>query len=152
MSRIRDLKRQARRAIHREFQIDALYLVPAVDGPGYDLTLPVQVRLHLRAVELGDLKGTNFHYADRHDNNPQIIFLREQVALPARNAVVSIEVGEAYRIDNLNAPEDITIAANVTRMPLSETVGLPIPGEGGELFGGDFGFDFNNDFSIGVPL
>lgn len=128
MGRHRDIMNEARKAIHQTLEVDALYLVPAAGVPGtYEDPVPVKVRVHDRAVQLGDLKGTSFDYAVKADNNPQVIFLREEMAAPARNAIVSVEAGEAYAIDSVEAPHGVTVAANVTRLRASETVGLPVP-------------------------
>lgn len=129
MTNLRDLKRQARKDLHQHMQIPALYLVPAPAGSSspYEAPLFVTVRLHLKFDAIGDMKGTNFHYAERHEPTPKIIFMRSEVNKPVRNAVIVIEAGEAYRVDNVLPPDDITVAAEVLRLSAAEASGLPVP-------------------------
>ena len=146
MAGYRDIKRQARRALHGILEVPALYLVPAsaptnpydpIDpeyagwtpppGPYFETPVPVTVRIHSQFVDLGDMKGTNFHYAERHETAPKIIFMRDQVDRPQRYAIVSVEAGEAYEIDNIMPPDDITVTAEVLRLKPPKTDGLPLP-------------------------
>lgn len=89
--------------------------------------LPVSVRIQLESQPLGDLKGTNFHYAERDEPDPQIVFMVDEVPMPKRGAIVSVAAGEAYRIDSTLTPHDITVAARVLPLTAAETVGLPLP-------------------------
>ena len=123
MPSFRDIKRSARRDLHQRMQVPALYIVPgSADEP-----LPVTVRLHYDFRALGTVKGTSFSFAELQDVVPRILFMRDELAAPARDAIVSIETGEAYRIDNVHPADDITVTAEVVRMKASDTVGLPVP-------------------------
>lgn len=102
-------------------EVPAFYIVPVTLAQ-----VPCLVRVHTKFAALGDLKGTSFSYAEREDVSPKIVFMRDQVE-PIRGGVVSVEPGEAYRIDHAEEPDDITTTAAVARMPLAETVGLPVP-------------------------
>lgn len=124
----RDTKRAARRVVHDTMQIDALYLVlktPADVEDPYEQT-PITVRIHTSLGEIGDLKGTNFHYAERHDVTPTIVFLREQIT-PSRNGIVSVATGEAYRIDHMLDPDDEFVKGEAIRMSAADAAGLPVP-------------------------
>jgi hypothetical protein len=87
------------------------------------------VRLHTKFVELGDQKGTNFLSAERLDIEPRIIFMRDEVNVPARNAIISVVTGEAYYVDRTEPADDITIKAYVVEMTVADAAGLPVPGE-----------------------
>jgi len=102
-------------------QVPAIYILPDNSG-----TVPCLVRVHTKFDALGDVKGTSFAYAERHEDIPQIIFMRDQV-LPDRGGIVSVEPGEAYCIDNTLPPDDITQTGQVTRLPDAEALGLPVP-------------------------
>ncbi len=119
---IRDLQRKARRELHDAMSVPALYLVEG------EVPVPCTVRVHYRFDTAGDMAGTNLSYAEIQEIDPKIVFLREQVYLPARDAIVSIEPGEAWRVDNVQQPDDITIKAIVTRLTSDEAAGLPVPG------------------------
>ncbi len=122
MSRFRDIKRQARRDLHEELEVAAFYIAEPDADP-----VPVTVRVHTSFAALGNQKGTNFNSAEMIDRQPQIIFMRDQGVIPRRNAIVSVEVGEAYKIGVVQPPDDLTIKADITPVPKSETVGLPVP-------------------------
>lgn len=147
MASFREIKRRARRDLHEKMRVPAYYLLetdppenphPDPEDPEYDpewspglgpfYTEPalVHVRIRLKQVEQGDMVGTNFHFAERHEGVTRILFMREEVT-PVRGAVVSVETGEAYRVDNVLDPDDISITAEVTALPAAETTGLPVP-------------------------
>lgn len=122
MSRFRDIKREARRDLHQELEVAALYIAEPGATP-----LPVTVRIHTKFAALGDQKGTNFNSAEMLDRQPQMIFLLEQGVIPSRNAIVSVEVNEAYRIAVVHPRDDITMSAEIVALKKHETVGLPVP-------------------------
>lgn len=128
----RDIKRRARRALHDTLKVPALYFRDDEDGNILDTPTLVHVRVHTKWEKAGDMAGTNLSYAEVQEINPRIIFMVDQVAAPARNAIVSIAVGEAYRLDNVLPPDDITVTAEATRMPVSQTIGLPVPPDSGD--------------------
>ncbi len=125
----RDIKRQARRDLHNALKVAALYFRDDEDGNLLDTPALVHVRVHTKWEKAGDMAGTNLSYAEVQEINPRVIFLVDEVAAPVRNAIVSIAPGEAYRLDNVLPPDDITVTAEATRMPLGQTVGLPVPPE-----------------------
>lgn len=127
MTSFRDIKRRARQDLHRHMFVPALYLVPGEVSGTYEEQIPCNVRVHTHFTSHGDLKGTNFHYAERRDTDPEIVFMRDEVMLPARNAIVSIVAGEAYRIGDAHPSDDITITVSAARLRQADTVGLPIP-------------------------
>lgn len=124
----RDTKRQARRDLHQALKVPALYFRDDENGTLLDAPTLVHVRVHTKWEKAGDMAGTNLSYAEVQEINPRIVFMVDEVAAPVRNAIVSIAAGEAYRIDNVLPPDDITITAEATRMPVAQTIGLPVPG------------------------
>lgn len=123
MRSFRDIKRKARRDLHRELQVPALYIAD-IGGPA----VLVHVRPHTKFNALGDLQGTNFNYAEREEPQPRIIFMRDEVMAPKRGAIISVEPGEAYRVDHTQPADDISITAYVIQLTEKEAVGLPVPG------------------------
>lgn len=131
----REIKAAARATVHSTMQVAALYLIenPAyvspLDTPDEDqyFETPVNVRVHSGKIALGDMKGTNFHFAERTEDNPSIIFLYSEMPEPERNAIVSVVAGEAYRLDHVEPRDNLTITAAALRMSVSETAGLPVP-------------------------
>lgn len=123
---LRDIKRQARRDLHALMRLPALYIA-APGGPG----VLIHIRVHTKFDALG-LKGAEAGLAERRELIPKIIFMRDELdaagVVPKRNAVVSVEPGEAYRLDNADAPDDISLTFFVTALKPSDTVALPTPG------------------------
>ena len=127
--KFRQKMNRGRRKLHEHMSVPALYLALP-----YDVVLtPVQeitVRVHDNVRALGDLKGTNFNYAETLENSPRIVFLREEIT-PKRNMVVSVEAGVAYQIDTVEPSHGVTVTALVSRLSDKEAAGLPVPDAGG---------------------
>lgn len=104
-------------------------LVPALYIVGLSPPLLVHIRVHTKFAALGDMKGTNFNYAERQDELPRLIFMRDEVMMPERGAVVSVELGEAYTVDHTDPPDGISITAFVTPFEKNdpELLTLPLP-------------------------
>lgn len=125
MRRFRDHMRIGNRKLHEHMSFRALcFMPPFVDGTT-EVT-EIDVRKHDKFVQLGDLKGTNFNYAEIEDNSPRLVFERSQIE-PVRNHIVSVAVGEAYRVDTVLPPDDEFVTARVARLHPSEAAGLPVP-------------------------
>lgn len=115
-----------RRQLHAEMSVPALYFTwPYVEGT--TPTQEISVRVWHGFALSGDLKGTNFNYAEVEADSPRIIFLRSEIR-PFKRFVVSVAPGEAYRIDTVEPPNGITVTAKVKRLGSDEAQGLPVPG------------------------
>lgn len=125
--RFRQHIRRGRAQLHDHMSVPALYFASRY-VPGDTLVMDITVRVHDTLHVLGDLKGTNFNYAEIEDNSPRIIFMRSEVE-PVRSMTVSVEPGVAYRVDTVRAPNDITVTARVARLTKDEMAGLPVPGD-----------------------
>ena len=100
----------------------ALYFVdPAAANP-----LFIQVCVTDRFLMVGDLKGTNFNYAEMEAESPIIEFLIEQVD-PVQNAYVSVKPGLAYQLDTLLPVEGLVRSARALRVPTSKLRNFPVP-------------------------
>ena len=122
----RSIKRTARRVVHSTMQVPAI----AIDSLAAEHS--VTVRVHDKQGVSGDLAGTNLNYAEVRERQPSLIFWRYQFE-PVRGMVVSVETGEAYRVDHLEPPDDTTIRALVTPLTNAETIGLPLPDAAGSV-------------------
>lgn len=122
MTTIRDIKRRARGSLHSNMSVPALYT--AVTG-----ATPVDctVRVWTSFAAIGQPVTGGQEYADRQDVTPKIRFLLAEIPAPRRGAVVSVETGEAYRVDHINAVDDEYVTAEVTRLTAAEAAGLPVP-------------------------
>ena len=100
----------------------ALYFVdPAAANPKF-----IHVCITDRFLMVGDLKGTNFNYAEIEVESPTIEFLREQVD-PVANAYVSVKPGLVYQIDTVLPPEGISVTARALRVPAAKLRNFPTP-------------------------
>ncbi len=127
MGNLRDTKRKARRDLHERAKIPALF----ISAPG-EQPVEITVRVHTKNDALG-LKDSENGLAVRRESKPKLLFMRDEMASKSivlkRGAVVSVEPGEAYRLDNADAPDDISITFFVTVMSANEAAGLPVPGD-----------------------
>lgn len=127
---IRKIKREARTRLHKELRVPAFYIAHAEAEP-----LLVHVRVHTKFEEVGEISERDVGNAARHEKVPSLIFMIDELQAKGigwrkmpRTAIVSVEANEAYQIDNTLPPDDITITAQVTILPLHKTVDLPVPG------------------------
>lgn len=101
--------------------VPAVYIATPAAEP-----VPCDVRLWPKTNQMsGELQG--FDGAQRAEPEDQIRFDLTEVPAPRRNGVVSVEAGEAYRIDHLY-PADLGYqTARVTRLSADEADGLEVP-------------------------
>lgn len=120
MSALREIKARARSDLHEGLKVSALYIA-APGGPA----LPIGVRVHTKFAALGNVQP--FDGAERQEPVPRLIFRRSEI-VPKRLGIVSVEPGEAYRVENVLPPDGDFVTAQVVRLPAEETAGLPVPG------------------------
>jgi hypothetical protein len=125
MTGFRDIKRKARRDLHQQAQVPAYYLT----APDAAAVL-CHVRLHLTFGRVGDVKGARLYPAEMENDTPKIRFDLTEISAPKRGGIVSIEAGEAYKIDRMDPVDDEFQTAEVVRLTAAEASGLPIPDPG----------------------
>ena len=125
---IRSIRRKARRDLHNALRVPAVY-VPRTGTP-----VLVHIRDHtkFRMNVIEGARSGGGQMVDRQEAAPSIIFMREElVSLGVtllKGGVISVERNEAYRLDNAEAPDDITVKWFVTQInTLSELASLPLP-------------------------
>lgn len=109
----RGLVRDARRTLHDFMKIGAFYY----EWKGGQVTSPIReitVRVHDKFLRMGDLAGTNFHYAEIEENAPRAIFMRSEIE-PRRGMFISTDEA-VYMIDSVLPPDDISVTANLKRL------------------------------------
>jgi len=122
MAGFHDDMREARAVLHDYMSRPALcFFDPAELNPRQ-----VTVRVHEKWMALGDLKGTNFNYAEIEDVTPRIIFWRSMIE-PVDKMFVSIARGIAFQIDTVQPPDDVTITAFASRVPLAKCRNFRLP-------------------------
>lgn len=117
---IRDIKISARLALHSAMSYGASYYATAAAVP-----LPITVRKHFKMVQNGDLKGTNLSYAEKEEEAQKLVFLRSEVAMPQRQALVILSATEGYRCGQTEKPDGITIKCDVTPLSAAEIAAIP---------------------------
>ena len=129
MMDIRSIRRKARRDLHNALRVPAVY-VPKVGTPVM-LHVRDHTKFRVNAIE-GAVRSGNGQMVDRQEMAPSIIFMRDELTTLGitllRGGIVSIERNEAYRLDNAEAPDDITVKWFVTAINnVSELTNLPLP-------------------------
>ena len=119
---LREIKTKARTSLHNAMRVPAAYYATPATAP-----VLVNVRVHSKMVQQGDLKGTNLNYAEREEIAPKLVFDRSEVANPPRNGLVIISATEGYRIGQTEPPDGITITAEVSRLSASDLAGKTLP-------------------------
>ena len=149
MSRFRDEMRKGRAILHRDMGDRAIIFAwpvddvqdtdddgnPVFDDDGNPVMVPgqpdlirIRVRVHEKFLENGDLKGTNYHYAEMEDNSPVAVFWLNvpDGFAPKRDMYFVSEYGRAYRIDSTFPKDDVTQNAKVIELLEKDKVGLPV--------------------------
>lgn len=126
---IRTIRRKARRDLHNALQVPAVY-VPLV-GASILLHVRDHTKFRVNAIE-GAVRSGNGQMVDRQEMAPSIIFMRDELASKGivliKGGRISIDCGEAYRLENAEAPDDITVKWFVTAITNeSELRALPLP-------------------------
>lgn len=124
MGRARDLMRDARRDIHSEWMVAALYIPVPGATP-----VPCNVRVHRKTQDpmTGDLSSMDGAAKSAVPEDRVIFYLPELPAIRRTNAIVSVEAGEAYKIEFLYPPRDEWQTARVTPLSAADANGLPVP-------------------------
>lgn len=129
---IRAIRRKARGDLHNALRVPAVY-VPLV-GAAVPLHVRDHTKFRVNAIE-GAVRSGSGAMVDRQEMAPSIIFMRAELAdlglTLIKGGIVSIEVDEAYRLDNAEAPDDITVKWFVTAITdKTKLATLPLPGDG----------------------
>lgn len=120
---IRDIRAEARKALHQAMRLPALYI--ASDGA---TPVACYIRIHDEVRDFGDMVGFDYAPAERRVPVPEIVTMVDEVT-PVRGGVFSVAADEAYVIETLNPVHGITRNVQVTRMTQAEidAAGLPVP-------------------------
>lgn len=131
MQGIRDIKRKARRELHDAFKVAVIY-IPRVGGPVL-LHARDHTKFIVNKIE-GAVRSGNGQMVARQEAEPSLIFMRDEInALGltlVKGGIISIERNEAYRLDNAEAPDDITVKWFCTQITnVDELTALPVPSD-----------------------
>lgn len=123
MSKFRDIRDRARRSIHANFEVAAIYIDPEDDSE-----IELTIRTHHRTHNSGDVSGYDYGPAERVETVPEIVALAEAVN-PKRLGVFSLAADEAYRVETVMPVDGITVTTQVVRLRQSDIdeAGYPVP-------------------------
>lgn len=105
--------------------------VPALyfpNGNKDETPLVIHPRKHSKMIQVGDAKGTRFHYSEIQDIAPRILFMLAEVPEPADRAVVMLTINEGYRLHDRENNDFISVTSNATAMSESEALLFVYPG------------------------
>lgn len=130
MISIRDIKRKARRHLHKALRVPVLYYAPVEDS----VPVLLHVRLHTKwdatTMDSTQAIGT---LVSRQSIMPKILFMLDELDTQEvrlrKKGIVSVEAGEAYRLDNDEPVDDISVSWIVSALRKEETVGLSVPSD-----------------------
>ena len=125
MTNIRDIKHRARADLHKRASMPAYYFAAKGD-PGTFQQVTVRVHTSFAALGIVAIGGVN---SELMDVAPRIVFLRDEVALPAKQSVVMISADEGYKVSVALPPDGITITATAARLKDDELALYPYPGK-----------------------
>jgi hypothetical protein len=128
VSDLREIKRAARRHLHEAMKVAAIYIPPVSGSP-----VPIFVRVHSKSQAV-EMDGRDDRMAARIVPTPMLLFMRQElsdagVTLKSRGTV-SVEPGEAYKLELAEPVDDITVKWIVTQLSEREAEGLPVPDDG----------------------
>lgn len=114
MPSLRDIRRKARRDVHEQSHVPAVYLLAPNDPIG------VTVRLH-RKMSTGDVgEGGGPGWATQLDVEPRMVFKRDEVSSPQWGAMVMYSQDEGYFVEASHPPDDEFVSASVKQMSATE--------------------------------
>jgi len=127
VGRFRELKREMRNVVHGEASVAALYIPVPNATP-----VPVTVRVHRRSdmpnIGESSIYGGEALMAITED---RLRFKRSELPEYLRQgATVSVEAGEAYRVEFWYPLDDQFVTARVTPLLEADAAGLPVPTNG----------------------
>lgn len=128
MGRFRELKREMRNAVHSEASVAALY-IPAPSATPVEVTVRVHRRSDMPNIGESSVYGGEALMAITED---RLRFKRSELPdhLRVKTPVVSVEAGEAYRVEFWYPQDDQFITARVTPLLGEDAEGLPVPTSG----------------------
>lgn len=142
MSVFRDIRRAARLDLHDHLQVPAYYQ----RAPGAAVQF-CNVRVWIAFGKIGTVKGSRIYPGEMENENDRIRFRLAQIPRVENGATVSIEFGEAYRVNNTLAIDDDFQTAEVIRLPSSANLQVPGP-TGRAMF--DFGCGENAAYAAAL--
>lgn len=119
----RDIKREARAVVHDTMALAGQYYADVGVQP-----VAVRARLSTRFTQIGDDRSMG--WAEIEAVKPRLIFMLSELPTGltlARGAIFYLQPGEAYQIDNLLPPDDITVTAEVTRLSRKQYADAQLP-------------------------
>ena len=122
-----DIKTAARRTLHTEMRRRAYY-IPLGETDHEE----IYVRVHSVWKALGEVKGTNYDYAEIEDRPSEAIFDRTELATlglsdPSRGGFLSLSSEEMYWVEATQPPDGEFITATLKRLLAAERVGKVFP-------------------------
>lgn len=124
MVSIRDIKRTARGSLHQAMSVPTFYIAVPTATP---VSVAVRIWRAREDPAMGETPGQNTGAQMILSENRIRFHLTDALPVLRRLAVVSVEAGEAYRIDHLYPVDGEYQTARVVVLPASEAAGLPVP-------------------------
>lgn len=114
----REQKNAARAALHAALSGPAYYQPPQGDWQ------KITIREHYVMVKRGEVTGLDIRSAyvtTVNEDQTKLVFLRSDVNVPVRGALVAVSSELAYRVADAEESDGITVKAAVTRLSVEES-------------------------------
>lgn len=117
-NRFREFKERSRRLLHDKLCVPVVFCNSRGDGD-YQIWNG-RVRIYNKNAYAGDLKGTNYHYAELIDDAPRIIFMVDEGANIQKNTFVGVDRNEIYQLSTADPTDVITKTYRAARLDGSD--------------------------------
>lgn len=130
MKSLRDIKNKARLHLHDRMKVEVLHVTP-----GSQFGTPVTCRVHNTVDALGmtsDMSAYKGEMPTRQLDSPRLVFLRSELSNVGvelkKDHLIVVSADEAYKLDNADPIDGITVIWNASRLTKNQIEGLPKPG------------------------
>lgn len=108
----RNSRNQARRDLHLRLAEPVALYVRGVEDP-----ILTTARWHDKNRMIGDLKGTSFDFALRHENTPELVFLLEEF---------TAECNESFKHSGFQNHREVLARGTIARFEDEPSTGIPL--------------------------
>lgn len=119
---LRAIRQSARRDLHNTMKVAGFFYAPGV--PDY---VECFVRVHGKFQKLGDLKGTNFNYAETFEPVTKLVFQDADGVRPVNKAIVMVSATEGYRVGVVEPTDGLETKAHVSELGATELANYDHP-------------------------
>ena len=119
---LRAIRETARGQLHDTIKVAGYYYAPGVDD-----YVDCFVRVHAKVEKLGDLKGTNFSYAETMEPVTKLVFWDADGIVPDTKGLVMVSATEGYRIGVVEPSDGLITKVQVSELTTAQLATFDAP-------------------------